>query len=128
LNAQKPASEALRLILEKYAQLAMFEGCNIHTPESRDPAGDTPFHMVAYDGDVEAAKIMLPYVSNINFAGDNGDSPLHYAVMNQKLEMAKFLIENGANPRQENDFGDTPIETMGEVAIFQALLGKIKTE
>ena len=124
MNAKIPANEALRIILEKYAQLAMFEDYDIQSPESLGPAGDTPFHMVAYDGDVDAAKIMLPYISNINLGGDIGNSPLHYAVMNKKIDMIRFLVMNGADLVQRNDYGDTPLKEMEEDVFFRDILNE----
>jgi ankyrin repeat protein len=102
----------LQSILRKYAEMDMFSGYDIVSPESPGPDGDTPFHMIAYDGDVEAAKIMLPYISDINFGGDIGNSPLHYAVLNDKFEMARFLILNGADRMKKNDYGDTSVDFM----------------
>ncbi len=106
------ANSEVDLILGKYAALDMFAGYEIRTPTSPGPDGDTPFHMVAYDGDIEAAKTMLSYVDNINLAGDIGNSPLHYAVLNNKPEMAEFLISNGADVMLKNEYGDTPIDFM----------------
>ena len=126
MNAQIPVNNALKLILEKYAQLAMFENCDIKSPESADPAGDTPFHIAAYDGDIEAIKIMLPCISDINIKGDNGDSPLHYAIMNNKPEIVRLLILNGADVMKKNDYGDTPIDAMKDNEIFQNLLLELK--
>ena len=121
-------NSALKLIMEKYASLDMFEGYDIRSPESPGQDGDSPFHMVAYDGDISAAKLMLPYISNINFGGDNGNSPLHYAVMHKKPEMARFLISNGADVTAKNDYGDTPIEYMEDDEVFRVVLTELKRD
>jgi hypothetical protein len=126
MNAKINVNSNLKLILEKYARLAMFEDCDIKSPESPDPAGDTPFHMAAYSGDIEAVRIMFPYISDINFGGDNGDTPLHYAIMNRNPELARFLILNGADVLKKNDYGDTPIEDMEDHEIFRELLIELK--
>lgn len=118
MNVKNRAKSELDEILRKYAALDMFAGYEIHTPTSHGPDGDTPFHMVAYDGDIEAAKTMLPHVEDINLPGDIGNSPLHYAVLNNKPEMAAFLILNGANVSQKNEYGDTPIDFMDENEAF----------
>lgn len=111
------AKRTLNAILKYYADLDMFAGYDIQTPVSLGPAGDTPFHMVAYDGDVEAAKLMLPFVHDLDMAGDNGYSPLHYAVSHNQLAMADFLIAAGADPTRKNDYGDTPIDLMDDKAL-----------
>ncbi len=125
MNVKTNAIGDLNLILEKYVQLAMFENCDIKSPESSDQAGDTPFHMAADGGDIKAVKIMLPYISDINFGCDNGDTPLHYAIMNKNSQMVRFLIVNRANVRKKNDYGDTPIEDMEDNEIFQTLLSEL---
>ena len=127
MNAESNANSDLKLIMEKYANLSMFEGYDIQFPDSPGPDGDTPFHMVAYDGDVAAAELMLPYIPDINFGGDIGNSPLHYAVTNKKLEMARFLILKGADVTKKNDYGDTPIEDMQDSEIFRELLIELKS-
>ena len=68
--------------------------------------------VAAFDCDIDAAKIMLLYVSDINASGDNGCTPLHYAVLHRQPEMAKFLIQNGADINSKDDYGDTPIDYM----------------
>ena len=97
MSAKTPVNSALQSIIKRYADLDMFDGYEIVSPDSVGPDGDTPFHMAAFDGDIEAVKIMLPYVSNIDAGGDLGNSPLHYAIMHHQPEMARFLILNGAD-------------------------------
>ncbi|WP_028104810.1 ankyrin repeat domain-containing protein [Pseudoduganella violaceinigra] len=87
------ASDELTALVSRYAALDMFSGYTINAPDSPRLDGDTPFHMVAFDGDIEAAKIMLPYVADINASGDFGCSPLLYAVMKSKL--FPFVVSRG---------------------------------
>jgi len=122
MNATTHVNSELQSIIKKYADLDMFEGYEIISPDSPGPSGDTPFHMVAFDGDVESAKIMLPYVSDINVSGDLGNSPLHYAVMRRNPEMARFLISNGADVAKKNDYGDTPTDYMESEEEFRGFL------
>ena len=126
MNAEINANNELKLVLEKYAKLDMFQGYEITSPLSAGPDGDTPFHMAAFDGDLDAVKLMLPFVKNINLGGDNGNSPLHYAVMHKQPAMAKYLMSNGASPEQKNDYGDTPAEYMVGDEIFSDLLAVLK--
>jgi ankyrin repeat protein len=116
----------LQEILRKYASLDMFEGYEINSPISPGPDGDTPFHIAAYDGNVDAVNVMLPYVNDINLPGDIGNTPLHYAVSGRHLDMVEFLIFNGADFNRGNDYGDTPIDYMSEDKLFSNILLKLK--
>jgi ankyrin repeat protein len=116
------ASDELTSLIKKYAALDMFAGYDIVAPDSPGPSGDTPFHMVAFDGDVAAARVMLPYISDIDLCGDLGNSPLHYAVMQGNVEIANFLLQHGANVRKANEYGDTPIDYMEGNDGFKAFL------
>lgn len=118
------ANDELENALRKYAELDMFEGYRITSPTSLGPDGDTPFHIAAYDGDIEGVKIMLPYVNNINLRGDIGNTPLHYAISNRRLPMVELLIHSGANLRQGNDYGDTPLSYMEGDELFSQILKK----
>jgi ankyrin repeat protein len=115
-------------VLRKYSQLDMFEGYAISSPTSPGPDGDTPFHIAAYDGDIQAVKIMLPYVDDINLKGDIGNTPLHYAISTRQVPMVELLIANGANITQGNDYGDSPLSYMEGDETFSQLLEKLKPE
>ena len=119
--------QALKLedVLRKYASLDMFEGYSITSPTSSGPDGDTPFHMAAYDGDLEAVRTMIPYVPDVNMQGDIGNTPLHYAVSNRQLAMAEELLAYGADPTKGNDYGDTPLEYMANEPMFAQLLNRL---
>lgn len=121
------ASDDLSALVKRYADLDMFQGYSITSPDSPGPDGDTPFHMAAYDGDVDAARIMLPFVADINAKGDIGNSPLHYAVLNNQVEMAKFLIEVGASIDQPNEDGDTPWDYMEGKAPFVGFFERLRS-
>jgi ankyrin repeat protein len=118
------ANDKLENILRKYAALDMFEGYPINSPTSPGPDGDTPFHIAAYDGDIDAVKIMLPYVNDINLKGDIGNTPLHYAISSRQLPMVEMLISSGANLSQGNDYGDTPLSYMEGDELFSQILGE----
>lgn len=120
MNADKVLNEVLR----RYASLAMFEDFPIDSPTSPGMDGDTPFHMAAFDGDVEALRLMIPYVSDLNFPGGIGNAALHYSVMNGKLDATTMLIASGANLDAENDYGDTPRKLMMQMPVFKELISQ----
>lgn len=115
-------NDELERTLRKYAELDMFEGYRITAPTSPGPDGDTPFHIAAYDGDVEGVKLMIPYIKNINLKGDIGNTPLHYAISGRHLPMVELLICNGADLSQGNDYGDTPLSYMEGDHMFLQIL------
>ncbi|WP_211441832.1 ankyrin repeat domain-containing protein [Collimonas humicola] len=118
------ANDNLENILRKYAALGMFEDCSITSPTSPGPDGDTPFHIAAYDGDIDVVKIMLPFVSDMNLKGDIGNTPLHYAISGRQLPMVEMLICSGANLSQGNDYGVTPFSYMEGDELFSLILGE----
>jgi ankyrin repeat protein len=120
------ASRQLESVLKKYASLDMFEGCLISSPSSSNEDGDTPFHIAAYDGDMEGIATMLPYIHDINIKGDIGNTPLHYAISNRQLDMVEALITYGANINQGNDYGDTPMDYMKDEEEFSTIVAKLK--
>jgi ankyrin repeat protein len=119
------ANKQLESVLNKYASLDMFEGCLISSPTSSNEDGDTPFHIAAYDGDMEGMAIMLPYICDINIKGDIGNTALHYAISNRQLEMVKALISYGANINQGNDYGDTPMDYMKDEEEFSTIVAEL---
>jgi len=116
------ANDKLERVLRKYAALDMFEGYQITSPTSQGPDGDTPFHIAAYDGDIDGVKTMLPYIDDVNVKGDIGNTALHYAISNRKLPMVELLIASGAEVDIGNDYGDTPLDYMEGGEIFTNLL------
>ncbi len=121
----KPTNCELEQVLKYYADLCMFDGYTISSPDSRGPADDTPFHMAAYDGDVKVIQVMLPYLDDINLRGDNGYTPLHYAISTRQLAAVEALIANSACLYQTNDYGDTAIDLMQDEPCFAALVVRL---
>lgn len=115
-------------VLGRYSKLDMFEGYTISSPTSPGPDGDTPFHIAAYDGDIQGLEIMLPYVDDINLKGDIGNTPLHYAISTRQVPMVELLISHGANIAQGNDYGDSPLSYMEMDETFSPLLKRLKPE
>lgn len=111
------------LILDKYRKLAVFEDYEIRSFEDVGMDDDTPLHMAAYLGDIEALAVMLPLIESINRKGDIGNSPLHYAVMAGSAEAVELLLTAGADISATNDYGDTPVEMIDKNrgAILEAI-------
>ena len=100
----------------------MFEGYELTVPESPGMDGDTTLHAVAYGGEIEWLKELLPYVSDVDVRGDIGNTPLHSAATFSRVEMAELLIQHGADIHAVNDYGDSPLDMMRSEPEFHDLL------
>lgn len=76
-------------------------------PSSRDPAGNTPLHLVALRGDANAVDALLAAGADPNAVNDAGASPLHYAVASERMVAA--LLAHGAKPEVMSKIGVTPL-------------------
>ncbi len=96
-------------------------GIDINHPNSK---GVTPLHVVAQEGHVSLAQLLLQNGANLHARYDDLWTPLHLAVQNGHLEMTALLINYGAyviGPKE--DF--TPLHFAaqeGYVEIAQLLL------
>ncbi len=105
---EKNKDQALKLI-KKYQTMAVFENEKLVSLDQHAKFdGDTPFHVAAYDGNIEDLKFMLLCGINVNILGDIGNTALHYAVMTEQIEAINFLINMGASLKIKNEYGDLP--------------------
>ncbi len=79
------------------------------TPTSRGRTGDTPLHIAAINGNLEAIALLLQEGAELNAKGEDGMTPLHYAVQMGQIEAIKILIEHAADSTLTDEFGDTPL-------------------
>jgi hypothetical protein len=114
----------LQTLLAEFREMDMFYDCEIVAPESPCPDGDTPLHVIALDGDLDLLKKILPFVTNIDVAGDCGYTPLHYAIKWRHPEVAKLLLAQGADPERLADYDDSAIMLMeGRIEFADILRG-----
>jgi ankyrin repeat protein len=84
----------------RYAELPVFEGVEVDGPNVRGRSfGDTPLHIVAIWGDVEAARVLIASGAEIDARGEDDFTPLHNAVEQGHTEVVELLLDAGANPR-----------------------------
>ncbi|AZE99502.1 hypothetical protein C4J95_2040 [Pseudomonas orientalis] len=114
--------ESLDGILQPFREMAIFEGYEIHFPESPGRDGDTPLHVAAFANDVNSLKALMPFVTDINVIAGIGYTPLHYAILHGSAASADFLIANGADVGVEGDYGETPLSMMRSSPIFAEIL------
>jgi uncharacterized protein len=84
------------------------------TIATRSPEGDTPLHVVAWQKDVEGAKVLVAAGADINSVGDMGYTPLHVAVSQNDLSLVKLLLDAGARADLSSEFGKTAREVANE--------------
>jgi ankyrin repeat protein len=91
----------------------------------RSIAGETPFHYLIVESDIERASKLLDWGADINTQDDFGATPLAHAVMLGHLEVVKWLVQHGASLELKNVNGETALAlaTSNEkAAIFQFLI------
>ena len=74
----------------------------------KDEDGQTPLHLAADKGAMDALKALLEAGANGNAADGDGITVLQAAVIADNVEVCKVLLENGANPDHADSDGDTP--------------------
>jgi ankyrin repeat protein len=77
------------------------------TVNSRRSDDDTPLHVAAVWGDVEAIEMLIRAGADVNAVGDMGCTPLHDAVIQGHIAAAGRLLAAGATPFVRSEFGTT---------------------
>jgi uncharacterized protein len=118
-------SNDLNKILKMVQGTATFDDKAPIDVNTRGFFGDTPLHVAAVWGDVDAGKILLNAGADINARGEDGYTPLHEAVEQGKQDFVSLLLAHGAALHLRDDMGQTSFEaaeTMGNAKIKQLLL------
>jgi uncharacterized protein len=92
--------------------------------------GDTPLHIAARTGDLDAVNALLAAGATVDAQNAMGWTPLFCAAYNHEIDcgfasVVQRLIDAGANVNQRITFGITPLMLAaggGEAAVCQALL------
>lgn len=111
----------LSALLSRLSGMAIFEGCRLVALETQCGDGDTPLHVIAYEGDVDTLNRVASFIKEVDIHGDIGNTPLHTAIIHKKVDMARRLIELGADVNEKNDYGDTPLELLACFSEFSGL-------
>jgi ankyrin repeat protein len=80
------------------------------TVASRNSEGDTPLHIAAIWGYLEAIELLIRAGANVNSVGDMGYTPLLHAVAYGHLAAIRVLLSGGASPHVRSEFGTTAVE------------------
>lgn len=97
-------------LLESYSDLPEFVEVTLIDVNQRGNFGNTPLHVAAVQGDVDAIELLLSAGADPNALGELGNTPLHDAVISEKLDVIAVLLRAGADPGKRNDDGRTPRE------------------
>jgi uncharacterized protein len=83
--------------------------------DSTGPCGDTPLHVMARRGNVEAVRLLIDAGADVNAIGEMGETPLHVAVHKGYVAIADALLNSGASKSICSEFGKTPSELAAEL-------------
>ena len=89
--------ELVNKILNQLSELPDFVGIALGEVNTKGNFGNTPLHVVAVQGDLEAAQLLLRAGADVNAEGDEGYTPLHDAVEQSNYEMVALLLKAGAD-------------------------------
>lgn len=96
---------------------AGFEDAPEIGPQTRSRVGDTPLHIAALRGDIQAVNLLLDAGADINARGEDGFTALHYAVELCHPDVVRLLLERGAD-KEARFFFDGSGETATELAQY----------
>ena len=111
-----------------YANIAEAEKLFKANPDilrCRSMTGETPFHYLIVECELERATKLLEWGADINTQDDFGATPLINAVMLGEIDVVKWLVQHGAILEPKNVNGETALvcATSNEKAgIFQFLI------
>lgn len=66
---------------------------------------------MAWEGDLDAVKLLLKLGFDVNFRSVHGSTPLDRAAFHGYVDVVQHLLEHGADPTVVNEFGATPLRT-----------------
>ena len=91
------------------------------------PVGQTPLHLAAGRGRLDAARELIGGGADVNAANSRKSTPLHAAVNENHPEIARLLLEHGADADPRDERGWTPLHEaayQGLVKCTQVLLAQ----
>ena len=112
---------------------AGFEDADKIGPHTRSRVGDTPLHIAAIRGDVQAADLLLDARADIDAQGETGYTALHYAVSQCHPDVVRLLLERGADKKVRffpNNSGETAEELaqyISDPQIKNEIIGLLQT-
>jgi len=78
--------------------------------DEADEHGRTPLWKACYEGQVDAARLLLDNGAEVDRADENGVTPLHIACLHGHVDAARLLLEKGAEVNKADEDGHTPLD------------------
>lgn len=116
LNAMRD----IEAIFEAVEKVPDFIGHEINSVSYKNGYGDSPLHVVANWGDIEAIEILVSAGADINAKGETGFTPLHCAAEQNRSAAVVKLLQLGAKVLK-NDDGETPLELAKSLKNIEAI-------
>jgi ankyrin repeat protein len=69
----------------------------------------TPLHLASQQGNVEVARILVEYGSDVSAENKEGSTPLHLVSLSGSIELARLLVKHGADVSAKNKRMSTPL-------------------
>ncbi|XP_036423490.1 transient receptor potential cation channel, subfamily N, member 1 [Colossoma macropomum] len=96
----------------------------------RTGSGDTALHICCRRKDVEMAKVLVEFGSNLDSQNDEGQTPLHVAAWEGDEAMLKFFYQSKANPNIVDKMDRSPLHIAaerGHTNVVEILTEKFKS-
>ena len=128
-------NSALHIAVER-KNLPVFKAFFSGFPSSiaiRGEAGNTPLHLIAKLGYVEACEIAVKCKNSkyLNAKNDKRETPLHIATLENHPEILDFLLSNGASFKQRSNSQETALHyacDSGYADCVRSIVRSIKNE
>ncbi|KAL8894462.1 MAG: hypothetical protein Q9192_004298 [Flavoplaca navasiana] len=101
-KSNRPTAGVFKFLIEKGADPTSFVD------------GETPIHVAARNGNVEAIRSLLKHGVSPNIRDEHGNTPIHRAAFSEHLEaneMIEVLVDNGADLTAQNHAGESGLHT-----------------
>jgi ankyrin repeat protein len=107
--------DSLNSVLKAVSQTADFSLYPAIDVSSRGIFKDTPLHIAAVWGNIDAGKILLDAGADINAKGENGFTALQEAVQQRNRPFVEFLLTRGASVKIQNDEGQNAMDLAKDI-------------
>ncbi|UTC62905.1 ankyrin repeat domain-containing protein [Treponema sp. OMZ 787] len=89
----------------------------------KDASSSTALHEAVYNGNVEAALLLLQAGADPNSRNSSGNTALHLVMPEaSRSKLVSELIKAGANPNLKDNYGETPLHIASRVGMNDEIL------